>query len=763
MKDWKIEILEGVESVSFPGCAPGVIFVYGEKSQAILANKRGHVLCAGAEYGKGRIIVFSHDALVNSFGEKDTERQNNRFNENIRKWITRNKDKGNEIACFSEYVNNFDELPPECRILTWDGLPVLTEDYSILKLLDWVERGGGLICGVCPWGFAQVYEIGVDNIPFKIIFRAIGVCYAGKLIYKNDNDLDKIVIKDNMADYAKPNDLVAAINKHPEKINRLVGMIYNVFYSPEELYINYKPHVVEMIQKLSSGNDYIPTRSQPVEVNAAKRAAMLKCYMMIRDGLDGNEVLAQGIQEFPGTFENTPETQSFTLNFSSQTQKLHSTGCYLPAGIVMEVSWSKSKNPWDIIIGIHGDELHDTNSELKRWPKIRIEKELKSDKFGTLPSMPLKICSPFGGLVYLQSPNSTKDIIQLKLHNVVAAPMFTYKTAKNWESVERNKPGLWCDIIGDKITLTLPSTSVRHLSDPTMTVKVWDSVVSAHMDLLGKDPSDGRGEWVVTDEQPSTGYMHSGYPIVTNLDVADPNKINDDCFLLSRDHILNVHNGKGSWGMFHELGHNFQDYAWTWDGTIEVTCNVFTLHAMDVICNIRPWDHLWVRDQFEDARTYLREEAKYDTWCDSPGVALLVYAQLARDFGWTAYKSVFRTYNKFPEDKRPSTQQEKENMWVQTLSNVVKRNLSPVFEFWGWPIQLYAIDELNKFLPYLPDDVTTREFAKDRATKILQKYQDNSSVTRPTQKPPQKENTYCPSTVQTKDDKAKNSSSCSAF
>lgn len=172
---------------------------------------------------------------------------------------------------------------------------------------------------------------------------------------------------------------------------------------------------------------------------------------------------------------------------------------------------------------------------------------------------------------------------------------------------------------------------------------------------------------------------------------------------------------------------------------------------------------MFINHFFNKTHYYLQEGAKYDTWCDSPGVALLVYAQLARDFGWTAYKSVFRTCNKFPEDKRPSTQQEKENMWVQTLSNVVKRNLSPVFEFWGWPIQLYAIDELNKFLPYLPDDVTTREFAKDRATKILQKYQDNSSVTRPTQKPPQKENTYCPSTVQTKDDKAKNSSSCSAF
>ncbi|XP_063414915.1 TRPM8 channel-associated factor homolog [Mytilus trossulus] len=520
MKDWKREILDGVGMVSFPGCVPGVMFVYGENSQAILANKRGHVLCAAAEYGKGRIIVFSHNVFVNSFGKNDTKRKNKRFNENIRNWMTKNTDKGNEIPCFSDYFKEFYELPPECRILTWNGLPVRTEDQSVLKLLDWVEKGGGLICGVCPWGFAEVYKIDVESIPLNIIFRAIGIAYADKIMYKNDGDLAELLVKDNMADYAKPSDLVSAINKHPEKINRLGGLIHNVVNLPEELYIKHKPHVVEMIQKLSPDNDHIPTRSKPVESHGAKKAAMLICDIMIRDGLEGNVVLAEGIHEFPGTFEDTPEDQN-------------------------------------------------------------------------------------------------------------------------------------------------------------------------------KERAYGRGQWVVTDEQPSIGYMHSGYPIVTHLDMADTNKIYEDCFLLSRDHILKVNNRKGSWGMFHELGHNFHDSMWTWDGTKEVTCNIFTLHAMDVVCNVKPWEHLWVREKFENASNYLREGSKYDKWFSNAGIALLVYAQLARDFGWGTYKSVFRTYDKLPKDKRPSNQQEKENMWIQTFSNVVKRNLSLVFEFWGWPIR--GLDDLKRF------------------------------------------------------------------
>ena len=56
-------------------------------------------------------------------------------------------------------------------------------------------------------------------------------------------------------------------------------------------------------------------------------------------------------------------------------------------------------------------------------------------------------------------------------------------------------------------------------------MELWDSVVEMHVDLRGLHKAQGRREWMVTDEQPSAGYMHAGYPIVTMLDVADPNNV----------------------------------------------------------------------------------------------------------------------------------------------------------------------------------------------------------------------------------------------
>jgi hypothetical protein len=54
----------------------------------------------------------------------------------------------------------------------------------------------------------------------------------------------------------------------------------------------------------------------------------------------------------------------------------------------------------------------------------------------------------FPGLVYLESPKDISDAIDLKLDNVVAAPMFRYKTASSWESAERLKPGLLVNTFG---------------------------------------------------------------------------------------------------------------------------------------------------------------------------------------------------------------------------------------------------------------------------------------------------------------------------
>jgi hypothetical protein len=55
--------------------------------------------------------------------------------------------------------------------------------------------------------------------------------------------------------------------------------------------------------------------------------------------------------------------------------------------------------------------------------------------------------------------------------------------------------------------------------------------------LRGTDPFKYRRERVVNDKQPCVGYMHSGYPIVTHLDICmeDYNEFMFDINKLRKD------------------------------------------------------------------------------------------------------------------------------------------------------------------------------------------------------------------------------------
>ena len=76
--------------------------------------------------------------------------------------------------------------------------------------------------------------------------------------------------------------------------------------------------------------------------------------------------------------------------------------------------------------------------------------------------------SPFGGLVYLKSPNNSTDEVSVTLKNVMKAPYFDVKvpgTITNWETAKK-EPGLWADICGEALRITLPSSSIRQEKSP---------------------------------------------------------------------------------------------------------------------------------------------------------------------------------------------------------------------------------------------------------------------------------------------------------
>lgn len=106
------------------------------------------------------------------------------------------------------------------------------------------------------------------------------------------------------------------------------------------------------------------------------------------------------------------------------------------------------------------------------------------------------------------------------------------------------------EMAGQNIIFTSPSEILRQIDNPLEILKYWDDVVRTHHECRGSDVTKFRRERVVNDEQPSAGYMHAGYPIVTHLDC---------CQMSSKECIFNLEKLKpnGNWGLFHEIG-NFK-------------------------------------------------------------------------------------------------------------------------------------------------------------------------------------------------------------
>jgi hypothetical protein len=304
----------------------------------------------------------------------------------------------------------------------------------------------------------------------------------------------------------------------------------------------------------------------------------------------------------------------------------------------------------------------------------------------------------FGGLIYIEVPEKTRGFeLKCTIQGAVGAPLYVLgkTTPAEWLKL-RAKPAPWAELDCGRVIFTIPSEHVRQLEDPAQVAKLWDEAVRLEDELAGTAHLRKRPERIVADVQISAGYMHSGYPIMTHLDVAGQ--------------VTNLARMQaGSWGHFHELGHNHQSPDWTFDGTVEVTCNIFSLYVMEKLCGKLPGQGHGAMEPDKVARRlvqHLRGDAaqKWTRWKDDPFLALTMYHQLRMGFGWDSYAKVFAEYRDLPGAGRPKTDQEKRDQWMIRFSRAVGRNLGPFFEAWGVPVTNDALDQIKDLPPWMPDD-----------------------------------------------------------
>jgi hypothetical protein len=220
--------------------------------------------------------------------------------------------------------------------------------------------------------------------------------------------------------------------------------------------------------------------------------------------------------------------------------------------------------------------------------------------------------------------------------------------------------------------------------------------------------------------------MHSGYPIMTWLDVVT-SEVGKKPLQIDIDYLEKF----GSWGHFHEIGHNMQRDWWTFEGTGEVTNNIFSLWGGHICCNIPVLSNEWIKDKYGYAAEALNKhinspkEEVYQFYQGDPGLFLVQYALIQHYFGWEAYRRVFSTYES-NENLRPSENQDKIDTWVKQLSIATGKNLLAYYDLWRMPVSEKASQDLNNLsLPlWLPpnDDIVIGQLNQDYVLSIKSKY-----------------------------------------
>jgi len=705
-------MLQGVSTVNTGGM-PGGVTAYGPNAFALVAGKDGKnallPIAAAARWEKGRVVVFGHDGFLKP--EKDSD--NGPLLANVARWAAGAASKPkigilkNDVLSEHLKAAGFDVVALDgkdwtTKISRLDAIfcaPFWIEKEDIAPLEKFIRSGGGLVAGATGWGWVQIFRKDNQQLaseyPGNLLLEKAGLAFTAgtpdrTLPQAYATGADLTFLNATTALETLVSGRSGKDKPDPTALTQCAATVADAIRSipPDDKIL------LPKLAALSAKESPIPTESKPIRSTDALGRLMLTRDLELLRSTKPDQVRPHptaGI--FPGSVPKSAPRVSRTLDIDASVPQWHSTGLYAAPGEVIGISIPPETAGKGIAvrIGCHSDTLWHLD-EWKRVPEISRRELLKEAK--------TTIASTFGGFIYIDMPEKAPHVtIKVTISGAVEAPHFILgKTSvADWKKTIRNHPAPWAELETGKVILSVPSEKIRRLDNPDELLVLWDKILDAEADLSAIPHERKRPERIVPDVQISAGYMHSGYPIMTWLDHSVEQS-------LSTKEL-----GAGSWGHFHELGHNHQQGDWTFAGTVEVTCNLYSLYVSETVCKLPPGTGHGAMEPEEVAKrlkAYLKvpDSGKFAIWKNDPFLALTMYDQLRAGFGWDTYKKVFAEYRSLPNGERPKNDDEKRDQWLVRFSRAAGKNLGPLFQAWGVPTSDVARQSIANLPEWMPED-----------------------------------------------------------
>ena len=692
------EILRGVSSIEVGGTV-GTLLVYGENAVTLAEGQKNEInypIAAAARLGKGRLAAFGHES---AFGDKYDA--NEKLLSNLLMWLS-GKDsqltdlkiavhgngrftaalKKRGVSSSTLNDGNWKKTLSESDVIVASVGAMTNEQADELAI--YVKEGGGLLCGFPGWAWSSYIakEKGAvlkDECPANHLYQQAGIVWTTSTVSLLNTNV--MFLLDAIEDPK------TAQNVSPETVASALLQIGGSLPSNDSTVI---PRLKALLKKFQP-QLIAPTTKKTI--SKTQTQAYLGCLLdaVYAASAPPEELMPSelGVPSL-GSCRKASKRETITTTIETQKHGRYGFGAYAYPGELVSVTLPDAavKAGFKIRVGAHSDKL---------WDKDKWERPPQVDRVYPAHASSFQVANAYGGLIYLEVPRNCKiDSVKIQVDNVIAAPYYKHGVTEpaDWRSSLRNAPGPWAELETDKMILTLPSDMIRTLDFPDKLMDHWIKVLDACADLASINRDRPRHERIVADVQPSAGYLHSGYPIVADMK-ASPRMGNYEEMV-----------SQGDWGYYHELGHNHQQKEWTFDGTGEVTCNLFGLYCFDNIhhgkANHRFSD---MTKWYEEARAHIAGGAPFDDWKSKPFLALTMYEQMIREFGWEPFKTIFADYQKMPASQKPKTDLERRDQWMIRFSKQVNRNLGPFFEAWGVPTSEAARKSIADLPAWMPESL----------------------------------------------------------
>jgi len=728
------DLLRGMNEANFNGW-PSPILPIGKWAFPIAFESSGIPVVSASHVGKGKILGYGHEGWV--------DYQNHPFSLRAVNWVC-----GENAEVGLAYGAGFDDFEDKLKsaghnvhlsITPSDltGIDCLLDEFwnghdddDNDALIDFMTSGGGVIMGGHAWYWSYSNDDVAHNYPANKIAKSTGLFVSNDWGYNDvyfqnfPNQYSTLsnavagVLADRIEGISMAEEDAEAAYSALSACTPVVTLDYTDFWAPLRHLVNQTGYTVIPYSTLWSSVGY-ELGSDPV----ADIILRLEDALMFR--LPPDELPSHPSHvEFPGEVPTnaTRITRTVTINgtqsglpnnfaYSNPRSSLRmSTGLYAPPGeiITITVGEEVSELEFSILIGAHTDSL---------WNKEVIKRHSRIFTTWLIENTTTFAGNAFGGPIYVHIPaGSDFGEINLTITGAVRAPMFVLGETSDFEWIysERENPAPWAELVSNNFVMTVPSSEIRTLNNPSQLMQWWDRALEMEHELYGYEPWP-RVERAVFDVQISAGWMHSGYPFMAH-DLSVPDVVN-------YTHMSE----NGDWGMFHELGHNHQWMPSTLPGTTETSCNFASVYLMEDLVGDEGHSAIDSEQRRDRMESFFSDGSNISNW--SVWTALDTYLIVKEEWGWHPITEALSVYYNLPNDEVPSNEEEEFNAWVMHLSNATGYNLAPYHDAWGFPLIENTYESLQHLPIWVEDPLRGEYFSYETIIRNLISDNETSNTT----------------------------------